>query len=206
MEAMWQYAAKAWPFETSCCEGFVQKSMSLHCLNRDHKVVAEEFSDVDALRRFPSLPWIILIACCSAHLQTFVMKKCCFPEIPAYNLMAILVCFDAGWIRRTSKWTLTSACGGLFRRSSELACIGEARDPTLAFFSAFSCARLAFKDFGMPSQPDTVEQPRLLPLRRARLCQRELHTVLPTSLLVHSSNRHGRLVWLKLASGNYAPM
>lgn len=51
MEALFQYGAKAWPFEVSCCEGFVEKSLHFHCFFRDDTVVGEELADPQEVRR-----------------------------------------------------------------------------------------------------------------------------------------------------------
>jgi hypothetical protein len=51
MDAVLAYGDKVWPFESSCCEGFVEKTLHYHCFVRNEKVLSEEFTDVEAVRR-----------------------------------------------------------------------------------------------------------------------------------------------------------
>lgn len=45
-EAIFAYGAKVVPYETGCCEGFVEKSLRYNCIYRDDAVIGEEISDI----------------------------------------------------------------------------------------------------------------------------------------------------------------
>jgi hypothetical protein len=46
-EAMMEYAAKPLPFETNCCESFVDKNMHYHCFSRNNAVIEEELTSLE---------------------------------------------------------------------------------------------------------------------------------------------------------------
>lgn len=51
LEAMLEYGSRPLPFETACCEGFVEKNLNMHCFHRNHDIMAEEFTDVTAVQK-----------------------------------------------------------------------------------------------------------------------------------------------------------
>lgn len=52
LAALVAYAARPLPYEPTCCEYFVEKSLTFQCFSRDQRVLEEEFVSPDEVARY----------------------------------------------------------------------------------------------------------------------------------------------------------